>query len=286
MGRTASRLAGVAAGAAALAALAGTWGVAGAGATPAASLPTVTVTATGTTISVGGSLVSGGVNVVTTTSGEAEAAPAFFALKPGATAAAVTAALATKRVANTPDYLNPLGAIVFDAAAPRGVSQVQVVLAPGSYVAVDAAGDNPLKWPTTTFSVSASPSPAVLDAPAATISAIDFAFRGPTTLRRGSVVRVSNDGFLDHMFLAFPVRSARTAKQLEAALRAGRDTAAQKLVAGNPIGLSAGPLSAGAFQQGVLSARAGYYVLACFMDTQDGREHTRLGMERTIRIVG
>lgn len=285
MGRTASRLVGVAASAAALAALSGAWGVAGAGATPAASLPVVTVTATGTTISVGGSLVSGAVNVVTTTSGEAEADPAFFALKPGVTAAAVTAALAEKRVQNTPDYLNPLGAIVFDAASPRGVSQAQVVLAPGAYVAVDAAGDNPVKWPTTTFTVTASPSPAALDTPAATISAIEFAFRGPTTLHRGSVVRVSDDGFLDHMFLAFPVRSARTAKQLETALRAGRDSSAQKLITGSPIGL-AGPLSAGASQQGVLSARDGYYVLVCFMDTQDGREHTRLGMERTIRIVG
>jgi hypothetical protein len=26
-------------------------------------------------------------------------------------------------------------------------------------------------------------------------------------------------------------------------------------------------------------------VLACFMDTQDHREHTQLGMERVIRIV-
>lgn len=29
----------------------------------------------------------------------------------------------------------------------------------------------------------------------------------------------------------------------------------------------------------------GYYVLSCFMDTQDGREHSELGMERVIHIV-
>jgi hypothetical protein len=34
----------------------------------------------------------------------------------------------------------------------------------------------------------------------------------------------------------------------------------------------------------VLAAPA-YYVLACFMDTQDGREHTVLGMEKVIRVV-
>jgi hypothetical protein len=29
----------------------------------------------------------------------------------------------------------------------------------------------------------------------------------------------------------------------------------------------------------VISQPAGFWVLACFMDTQDGREHTTLGME-------
>jgi hypothetical protein len=38
-------------------------------------------------------------------------------------------------------------------------------------------------------------------------------------------------------------------------------------------------------QQEVLNANPGYYVQACFMDTQDGREHTVLGMERVIQIA-
>jgi hypothetical protein len=38
-------------------------------------------------------------------------------------------------------------------------------------------------------------------------------------------------------------------------------------------------------QQERLTAQTGYWVLACFMDTQDGREHTQLGMDRVIRIV-
>ena len=46
-----------------------------------------------------------------------------------------------------------------------------------------------------------------------------------------------------------------------------------------------GPASAGATQQMVLDGKPGYYVEACFMDTQDGREHVQLGMERLIRIV-
>jgi hypothetical protein len=46
-----------------------------------------------------------------------------------------------------------------------------------------------------------------------------------------------------------------------------------------------GPASTGAVQQEIVTAKPGIYVLACFMDTQDGREHTRLGMEKIIRVV-
>jgi hypothetical protein len=38
-------------------------------------------------------------------------------------------------------------------------------------------------------------------------------------------------------------------------------------------------------QQTVLKAKPGWYVEACFMDTQDGREHVQLGMERLVHIV-
>jgi len=40
-----------------------------------------------------------------------------------------------------------------------------------------------------------------------------------------------------------------------------------------------------AFEQETITAKPGWYVQACFMETQDGRDHTRLGMERIIRIV-
>jgi hypothetical protein len=35
----------------------------------------------------------------------------------------------------------------------------------------------------------------------------------------------------------------------------------------------------------VIHNRPGFWVLACFMETQDHREHTQLGMERVIQIV-
>ena len=49
--------------------------------------------------------------------------------------------------------------------------------------------------------------------------------------------------------------------------------------------LRSGPLSTGAFQQETITAKPGWYVQVCFMPTQDGRPHTRLGMERIIKIV-
>ena len=39
-------------------------------------------------------------------------------------------------------------------------------------------------------------------------------------------------------------------------------------------------------QQQTLHAKPGYYVEACFLDNQDGREHAGDGMERLIQIVG
>ena len=44
-------------------------------------------------------------------------------------------------------------------------------------------------------------------------------------------------------------------------------------------------LTHGASQQQVVHVRPGYWVLACFQATQDGREHTQFGMERVIHIT-
>jgi hypothetical protein len=44
-------------------------------------------------------------------------------------------------------------------------------------------------------------------------------------------------------------------------------------------------LTHGAAEQQVVNVRPGFWVLACLFDTQDHREHTRLGMERVIHIT-
>jgi hypothetical protein len=81
------------------------------------------------------------------------------------------------------------------------------------------------------------------------------------------------------------VRAASKAKAtlLARYLKEGRDGAAMRL-ADATYGFF-GIMTHGGSEQQVLHLRTGYWVIACFMDTQDGREHTRLGMERVIHIV-
>jgi hypothetical protein len=74
-----------------------------------------------------------------------------------------------------------------------------------------------------------------------------------------------------------------TANKIAAELKAGNDNGAQSLATGF-FGWD-GALSHGQSFETVVTQQPGYWVQACFMDTQDGREHTTLGMERVIQIV-
>lgn len=65
---------------------------------------------------------------------------------------------------------------------------------------------------------------------------------------------------------------------------AGKDNAAQSVATG--FATFVGLASPGAVRQQKITASPGTYVLACFMDTQDGHEHTRLGMVKTITTTG
>ena len=105
-------------------------------------------------------------------------------------------------------------------------------------------------------------------------------------LHDGTTVRAQNNGWLVHMIDLTRVPHAATGAAVMALLRAGKDNQAFKLLGPNPAFVTLlGPASPGAMQQQVLHAVPGYYVKVCFMDTQDGHEHTQLGMLRLIRIV-
>lgn len=86
-----------------------------------------------------------------------------------------------------PNNIQGIGSFVFSPQANKGTSSAQANLAPGQYVAADLApaGQPPL----TTFVITKSQSPAKLPKPQATVSSIEFAFRGSTLLHDGELAR-------------------------------------------------------------------------------------------------
>jgi hypothetical protein len=260
-------------------------GIASAASTDAPSnLPVITLAMDGKSVTVGGTLVSGAVDIRSTVTGEGNGSPTLFRLNPGDTVQQVFAAVGSS---NDPNATQPYGSLVFSGNAPKGTSDLQTTLTPGNYAALDFGsmnGNSSGPPPYATFTIAQATSEASLPTPGATVTAIDFRFQGPKSLKNGEIVRTTNHGYVVHMVDAIGVKSVSQANKLMALLRAGKDNQAQKLANNQFIAL-AGTVSPGAVVQQTVHAKAGVYVLACFMDTQDGREHTQLGMLRMIKIV-
>ena len=245
-----------------------------------AALPKITVTMNGKTITVSGALQSGGVRIVSKVSGEPQGDPTFVRLDPGVTVAQFLAAL--PKIAADPNNIDGIASIVFSPQANKGTSSAQANLAAGQYVALDLAS-NAKTPPLTAFTITKAASPARLPRPQATIASIEFGFRGPGRLHDGELVRFANHGFLVHMIVAVRGRNAAGARKIARLLKAGKGGKAQRLATDFYSFFNV--MSHRGFQQQVIRNRPGYWVLACFFDTQDGREHIQLGMERVIRIV-
>jgi hypothetical protein len=267
-----------------VAALTAAIGVFTAGAAQAATLPTITAAVSPTSITLTGALQSGAVNIASTATGGKEPSVTLFALKPGVSLAEFYAYLGENKTRD-PNTTSKYGSIVFDAAAGKGkATETQTVLAPGQYVALNAEGEKSSTWPRTSLAIAASPSPAALPTPQATVKTIEFGFKGPKVLHVGELVRFENEGYLVHMDVAIGAKSAKDAAKIAKGLSIGQEKGLQKFASGSEANF-AGPLSSGAFQQETITAKPGWYVQACFMPTQDGRPHTVLGMERVIQIV-
>ncbi len=259
-------------------------GLAAAGAAQASPLPTLSIAVGKASATVTGPLESGGVNVVTTNTGVKEASVILFLLKPGVSVAQAETFTKEKRVKGDPNNTEGLGSIVFDAEAARGkTGEAQTELQPGTYLLLVGSGEGEAAL-RGNFVVTAAKSPVKLTAPEATVRTIEFAFRGAKQLHDGELVRFENEGFVVHMDIAAPVKNMKAAEQLIKDLKAGKEKAAEKLIIGPPAGF-AGPLSRGAYQQETITAKPGVYVQVCFMQTQDGRDHAVLGMERIINII-
>lgn len=246
------------------------------------ALPTLTLALNGRSVAVGGQLQSGAVNIVSTVSaGHTE--PVLIRLNAGVPFSAFAqASAAINSHQGDLNYLDAYGSIVFDISADKGTNTTQTTLQPGNYLAVDLSSSSP-DPPHVAFVISQAPHPVPLPKPGATITTIDFGIRGPGRLHDGELVRFQNSGFLVHQIQGIGVKNADAARQLTILLRAARDEQAPKL--GTSFPEFAGPLSPGGVQQELITEQPGIYVLACIMRTQDGREHTQLGMERTIQIV-
>lgn len=261
--------------------------IVGVGITPVSTaassrLPTLTLAVNGRSVDVSGALQSGAMNIVASVSVK-HTEPVLIHLNPGVPFSALAQAGAAVNAHHGDlNYLDPYGSIVFDVSADKGTTIAQTTLQPGNYLAVDLSSPNPHP-PHAAFVIGQAPHPRSLPRPGATISAVDFAFRGPSTLHDGELVRFQNRGFLVHPIQGIGVKNARNATRLTTLLRAANDKEAPKLGISFPE--FAGPLSPGGVQQELITEQPGIYVLACILRTQDGREQTQLGMERTIRIV-
>ncbi len=246
----------------------------------ASELPKLTLTVTKQNIKVGGQLVSGAVDIATTVKGEPEDNPTLFHLKPGVTAEQFLKFASHLGENSDFDAADALGTLVFSGADSPGnqTTHAFVDLPAGNYLALNNGNGH------TAFTVTQSSSPASLPKSQATVTSIEFGFRGPTTLHDGELVSFHNEGHLIHMFQAAQVANTENATLAEAQLQAGNTNAAKQYVTA-PLMMLAGPLSSGARQESVISAPPGVYVMFCSMNTQDGREHFQLGMYRTITIV-
>ncbi|MGN6170868.1 MAG: hypothetical protein ACTHQQ_22270, partial [Solirubrobacteraceae bacterium] len=97
-------------------------------------------------------------------------------------------------------------------------------------------------------------------------------------------VRAQNGGYLVHMIDLLGVKSKADGRVALAGLKAGKSQKFFRPLSNGVFISLLDPASPGATQQAVLKAKPGWYVEACFMDTQDGREHVQVGMERLVRV--
>jgi plastocyanin len=250
----------------------------GATAAGGGSLPTLNVTASGKKVSLPASVPAGAVSVQVTVKGEKAASAAFVKLRPGATIKQVFDRLS--KAHGDPNALKGYAAVLFDLPSIKGKQTAQTVLTPGNWFAVDLNVNGIPK--ATPFTVTKSGKAAKLPAADATVKMADFKFKSPATLHDGDIVRFVNSGKVFHMTVAAMAKNMASAKTIAADLKAGKDGKAQKMATGFTEFVDGA--SPGFSMQGVLTAKPGIYVLACFMAT-NGKEHTRLGMEKIVTVT-
>jgi hypothetical protein len=153
---------------------------------------------------------------------------------------------------------------------------------PPRYLAVNSTDGKASTWPRKAFTIHHNGRPAALPRAAAKVTGFDYGYSGATSVKRGSVLRLASKGDEDHMFIALKVPKGETAKHIKQQLREGKDGDVQSEV--KYVGNLSDPISPGAVNQSRVTLPRGTFVLACFMSTKKGVEHTKLGMESTLVI--
>lgn len=271
---------------AALAALLAVAAVAAAATTghKATTLPVLTISETGGTVQVGGTPQSGATELDFTTDlrpakgDDAGAEFGVIRLNSGVTPEQFTAGI-------KPDgsNLEKFGSLETTVGVSKGQRiKVQTILKPAQYVVADLNAKPSDQSRHTVIQVAQNPAPLALPKADATFRMKEYRFTGPKTIRRGDLVRTENTGKQQHMAVALRAKNLKQAKAFEKLLRKGKDGKVEKKIRG--IGFLSDVVSPGAVNQSKVTMPRGVYVLACFMDTKKGVEHTRLGMERTLIV--
>jgi hypothetical protein len=133
-------------------------------------------------------------------------------------------------------------------------ASAEIVLKPGTSIALENGNGHAV------FTVTQAAQPARIPRAGATVTAIDFGFRGASTLRDGELVRFQNNGYLIHMFLYAQAKSVADARKAEALLLAATPNKANKYGTGVK-GMFAAPLSHGQGQQEIITQPPGVYVI-------------------------
>jgi len=247
-----------------------------------AGLPVVQIAETNGTVTVTGTPQSGATELDFTTdqpakNGNTGATIGVIRLNNGVTPEQFEAGI-------KPDGSNlaQFGSLETTADLSKGQTlKIQTILKPAQYVVADLDSP-PSSNRHTVMQVAQNPTPAALPKAAATVRMKEYKFTGPSTIRRGELVRTVNAGKQQHMAITLKVKNRKQAKLVESLLRKGKDKKAQKLIRG--VGDLMDDVSPGAVNQSQVALPKGVWVLACFMTNSKGVEHTRLGMERTLIV--
>jgi hypothetical protein len=241
--------------------------------------PTVTVTASETSLAVGAtSLAAGPTRFNVVDSDDEELEILFAALREGVTVDEFTAA-----VRSNPDAALEL--VHLDAGVSltgRDSSRaVTFNLRPNTtYVVGNITGERPSDWETATFTVSGQANGARVPQADANVRIIDLRFRGDKVLPRNGVVRFAHNGWAPHFAFAMPLRKGAKQRDVGDALRRNQERRLGRLVNFQRAVEAQSLITRDAVNYNEINfRRSGRYVMACFFEG-----HNTQGMYRFIRV--